>query len=65
MERCVFIVENWETDPKGTERMADGWTKLQTLDEMNIRSSWEIIAWERKLPGRGVEEEGKEAREEE
>ena len=65
LERCIFIIGNWEKDPKGTERMADGWTKLRTLDESNIRSSWEIIAWEWKLPGRGVEEEGKETREEE
>ena len=65
LERCIFIIGNWEKDPKGTEKMADGWTKLRTLDESNIRSSWEIIAWEWKLPGRGVEEEGKETREEE
>ena len=56
LERCVFIIENWKKDRKGTEKMADGGTKLQTLDESNIRSSWEIVAWEWKLPGRGVEE---------
>lgn len=47
------------------EKTADGWTKLRTLDESNIRSSWEIIAWEWKLPDKVVEEEGKEAKEEE
>ena len=50
LERCIFIIENWDKDPGGTEKIADAWTKLRTLDESNIRSSWEIIAWEWKLP---------------
>ena len=49
LERCIFIIENWERDPKGTERTADGWTKLRTIDESNIKSSWEVVAWEWKL----------------
>ena len=65
LERCIFIIENWAKDPRVVEKRADGWTKLRTLDESNIRSSWEIIAWEWKLPDKVVEEEGKEAREEE
>ena len=65
LERCIFIIEKWAKDPRGTEKTADGWTKLRTLDESNIRSSWEIIAWEWKLPDKAVEGEGKGAREEE
>lgn len=65
LKRCIFIIESWAKDPRGVEKTADGWTKLRTLDESNIRSSWEIIAWEWKLPDKVVVEEGKEAKEEE
>ena len=58
LERCVYIMENWEKDPKRIEAEADGWTKLKTLDESNVRSSWEVIAWEWKVPPpKGVESE--------
>lgn len=46
LERCIYILENWEKDPKKTEEMADSWTKLKTLDESNVKSSWEVVAWE-------------------
>lgn len=49
LDRCVFIIENWEKDPKGTEREADKWTKLRTIDESNVRDSWEVVAWEWKV----------------
>ena len=49
LERCLFIIENWERDPKATESQADKWTKLRTLDESNVRSSWEVVAWEWKV----------------
>lgn len=28
LERCVYIIVNWARDPKRTEAVADGWTKL-------------------------------------
>ena len=52
LERCVFIIENWERDPHGTEREADSWTKLRTIDEDNVRSSWEVVAYEWKVPSK-------------
>lgn len=63
LERCIFILENWERDPKGTELEADKWTKLRTIDESNVRSSWEVVAWEWKLPNRSKEEEEDGSRE--
>ena len=52
LERCVYVIENWGKDAKGTEKVADGWTKLRTIDESNVRSSWEVIAWEWKVPNK-------------
>ena len=46
LERCIYIIENWDKDPEGTGREADKWTKLRTIDEDNIKDSWEIVAWE-------------------
>lgn len=46
LERCIYILENWEKNPQKTEEMADSWTKLKTLDESNVKSSWEVVAWE-------------------
>ena len=50
LERCIFIIENWEKDPRCTEKAADAWTKLRTIDESNVKSSWEVVAWEWKVP---------------
>lgn len=50
LERCIFIINQWDKDPQKTEEIADGWTKLKTLDESNVRSSWEHIAWEWRVP---------------
>ncbi|KAG7006613.1 hypothetical protein G7Y79_00013g033850 [Physcia stellaris] len=52
LERCVYVIENWGKDAKGTEKVADGWTKLRTIDESHVRSSWEVIAWEWKVPNK-------------
>lgn len=49
LERCIYIIENWDKNPREIEAVADGWTKLRTIDESHVRSSWEIIAWEWKL----------------
>lgn len=50
LERCIFIINEWDKDPQKTEKIADGWTKLKTIDESNVRSEWEHIAWEWRLP---------------
>ena len=52
LARCLFVTENWGKDAKGTEKVADGWTKLRTIDESHVRSSWEVIAWEWKVPNK-------------
>ena len=63
LERCIFIIERWEGDPQATEKKADSWTKLRTIDESNVRSSWEVVAWEWKVPDKssGKEMDEREA----
>lgn len=58
LERCIFIINEWDKDPQKTEQIADGWTKLKTLDESNVRLSWEQIAWEWRLPTKVLLTEG-------
>lgn len=44
LERCIFIIDNWDSDTTGTRKIADYWTSLKTLDESERRVSWAIIA---------------------
>lgn len=62
LERCLYVIENWGKDPKGTEKVADGWTKLRTIDESHVRSSWEVIAWEWKVPNKRASGEQRKGR---
>ena len=48
LERCVFIIENWAQDRKGTQKLADDWTNLRTIDESHVNSSWEIVVFDYK-----------------
>lgn len=45
MERCIYIIKNWEKHPKTTLKVADDWTNLRTIDESKVESSWENLVW--------------------
>lgn len=46
LERCTFIIENWDDKRKHTRRLADDWTNMRTIDESHVASSWEILVFE-------------------
>lgn len=46
LERCTFIIENWDDKHKHTRRLADDWTNMRTIDESHVASSWEILVFE-------------------
>ena len=46
LERCTFIIENWDDKHKHTRRLADDWTNMRTIDESHIASSWDILVFE-------------------
>lgn len=43
LERCIFIIENWDDESKPTRKVADDWTNMRTIDENHVKSSWEIV----------------------
>ena len=45
LERCIFIIENWDDDAKQTRKQADDWTNMRTIDESHVKSSWDIVIW--------------------
>lgn len=45
LERCVFIIENWDDGTKRARQMADDWTNMRTIDESHVKSSWDIVIW--------------------
>lgn len=46
LERCIFIIENWDSDVKGVRRVADDWTNMRTMDESNVPLSWEMVVFD-------------------
>lgn len=46
LERCIFVIENWDGDAAGTRELADDWTNMRTIDESHVKSSWELIVWD-------------------
>ena len=46
LERCTFIIENWDDKQKHTRRLADDWTNMRTIDESHVASSWDILVFE-------------------
>lgn len=48
LERCIFIIENWDDEKKQTKKMADDWTNMRTIDESHVKSSWDIVIWKYK-----------------
>lgn len=46
LERCIFIIENWDRDQAGTRELADDWTNMRTIDESHVNSSWELVVWD-------------------
>lgn len=46
LERCVFIIENWDDKHKHTRRLADDWTNMRTIDESHVASSWDILVFD-------------------
>lgn len=55
LERCAFVIGNWDNDEKQTRVLADTWTSMRTMGESRICSSWEIVAfdyWSRKGIGK-------------
>lgn len=49
LERCIFIMENWDKDEVRMKELADDWTNMRTIDESHVRSSWELIVWDYKV----------------
>ncbi|KAI4259535.1 MAG: hypothetical protein LQ352_000722 [Teloschistes flavicans] len=48
LERCIFIIENWDDEDKQTRRLADDWTNMRTIDDSHVNSSWEIVVFDYK-----------------
>ena len=46
LERCTFIIENWDDKQKQTRRYADDWTNMRTIDESHVASSWEMLVFD-------------------
>ncbi|CAF9913320.1 MAG: hypothetical protein ALECFALPRED_008750 [Alectoria fallacina] len=46
LERCTFIIENWDDKQKHTRRLADDWTNMRTIDESHVASSWDILVFD-------------------
>ena len=46
LERCIFIIENWDDEEKQTRKLADDWTNMRTIDDSNVNSSWEIVVFD-------------------
>ena len=49
LERCIFIIENWDCDQSKTRELADDWTNMKTIDESHVKSSWELVVWDYKV----------------
>lgn len=49
LERCIFIIENWDRDQPGTSELANDWTNMRTIDESHVKSSWELVVWDYKV----------------
>lgn len=63
LERCIFIIENWDDSSKQTRKLADDWTNMRTIDESHVKSSWEIVVFDyksRKGMSKKIKEEQKE-----
>lgn len=48
LERCIFIIENWDDDEKQAKKLADDWTNMRTIDDSHVNSSWEIVVFDYK-----------------
>ena len=46
LERCTFIIENWDDKSKNTRKLADDWTNMRTIDESHVASSWDILVFD-------------------
>ena len=46
LERCTFIIENWDNKHKNTRKLADDWTNMRTIDESHVASSWDILVFD-------------------
>ena len=46
LERCTFIIENWDDKEKNTRKLADDWTNMRTIDESHVASSWDILVFD-------------------
>lgn len=49
LERCIFIIENWDHEQADTKKLADDWTNMRTIDESHVNSSWELVTWDYKV----------------
>lgn len=48
LERCIFVIENWDDETKQTRKLADDWTNMRTIDDSHVNSSWEIVVFDYK-----------------
>ena len=46
LERCTFLIENWDDKEKNTRKLADDWTNMRTIDESHVASSWDILVFD-------------------
>ena len=60
LERCIFIIENWDDEQKQTRRLADDWTNMRTIDESHVASSWEIVVFDYKTRKSLVKDKGEQ-----
>ncbi|KAI4105445.1 MAG: hypothetical protein L6R37_002708 [Teloschistes peruensis] len=48
LERCIFVIENWDDEDKQARKLADDWTNMRTIDDSHVNSSWEIVVFDYK-----------------
>ena len=46
LERCAFIIENWDDERNNVRKLAGDWTNMRTIDKEHINSSWEIVTFD-------------------
>lgn len=39
LDRCAFVIQNWDDDTHNVRRLTDDWTNMRTIDEEHVNSS--------------------------
>ena len=48
LNRCIFIIEEWDQDAQGVRKKAEDWTNMRTMDESHVPMSWEMVVFDYK-----------------